>query len=1091
MAQVISCTKEEKEVALLMRRDVEIRNRQQLRVVCENALQGSAMVSWLVSSGRCSNRAKAVQVCQRLLATKLVVAVGALGGETSFRDADAALYRFWCDEPSQGGLLQTVGLPQRRFKLEDLELSVVNEEEEDEEEEALAWSRPSSLDDSDGIDEDDRWEFAAHTSHNSLALDVGLAEDIAACSLAIKRLKRFAGSRLPSRSLELRAAERLRTLRRNVRRVLSRESLGWTRVRMLANGAVVSRRSREPRGHYYTVRTDGIVAGATPADFASDFLNFNNRARWEPSFADGLVVEDGILESEAKVPSTMRGSKQLGLAASIDLDKLDLSGCPEGMSIAYGVTEDPELKRALRNVDPNSATECGRCGSKLTLGSGPAACPTCAVIVCRACRGRLVWDVHRKVELRICRHCYVKNTKVFHPAMREPTTAKLATWWNMADVAGDLRKDSDIRIAALFDSSDCSSSKNTANTQEAKGPLPEVSQPVREASLKWSKCMRCGERVARTVEAIDAHTEACVMGATGDAAVPAIKPATLGGVWRTYSSSGRYPRIIYRTVKLPKSSLFRPRQVCAFQDSFCEEDVVPADDGKTVEADGTVVHPALGTRYVYEISVRHGRVVGERNHVTAEVLLLAHAARPVSQKETELTVVSQVDAGRNSRAPGWMVALVHGEDARFGALAAFESPAAAAAREIAAAAAAVTSRMEKSTSATAEMVGLEDFSLVAVLGRGGFGTVMQVRKKSSGRVFAMKVFKKAELRRRHQVERTRTERGIIQHADHPYIVKLRFAFQTETKLYMVMDFAQGGDFFTFLRRFRCLDEEWARFYLAELALALQHLHDMSVVYRDLKPENVLMDAQGHALLADFGLSRDFGAREPLPRDRFVLFDEKASSSTTLAASRSYCGTEQYMAPEMLLQRGHTRAIDWWGLGLFAHETMGNRHPFQGATHADTLRNMVSADPDVDAMLSPAADSLVRRLLVKRADDRLGTERGVRDLAKHAFFFEKIDWDKLAARQLPAPYVPDLRSDLDTSNFDDEFTREAPRDSELRDRKATGFKDGNSFFFDLFTLNFNKNKPAGNCSKSHASDDTSARTNDFENFSYCETALPGV
>lgn len=1087
------CTKEEKEVALLMRRDVEIRNRQQLRVVCENALQGSAMVSWLVSSGRSSNRRQAAQVCQRLLATKLVVAVGALGGETSFRDADTALYRFWCDEPSQGGLLQTVGLPQCRFKLEDLELSVVNEEEEDEEDEALASSRPSSFDDSDGIDEDDRWEFAAHTSHNSLALDIGLAEDIAACSLAIKRLKRCAGNKSASHSLEIRAAERLRTLRRNVRRVLSREALGWTRVRMLANGAVVSRRSREPRGHYYTVRTDGIVAGATPADFASDFLNFNKRARWEPSFADGLVVEDGVLESETEEPPAMTGSEQLGLAASIDLDKLDLSDCPEGMSIAYGVTEDTELKRALRNVDPNAATECGRCGSKLTLGAGPAACPTCAVIVCRACRGRLVWDVQRKIELRICRHCYVKNAKVFHPAMREPTNAKLATWWNMADVAGDLRKDGDVRIAALFDSSDCSSSKSIASNREAKGPLPEASRPVRDATLKWSKCMRCGERVARTVEAIDAHTEACVMGATGDAAVPgpATKSAKLGGVWRTYASSGHYPRIIYRTAKLPKSSLFRPRQVCAFQDSFFEEDVVQAGQDETVEADGTVVRPAFGTHYVYEISVRHGRVVGEPNHVTAEVLLLAHAARPVSQTETELTVVSQVDAGRNSRAPGWMVALVHGEDARFGALAAFESPAAAAAREIAAAAAAARSRVEQATSATTDRVGLEDFSLVAVLGRGGFGTVMQVRKKSSGRVFAMKVFKKAELRRRRQVERTRTERGIIQHADHPYIVKLRFAFQTETKLYMVMDFAQGGDFFTFLRRFRCLDEEWARFYLAELALALQHLHDMSVVYRDLKPENVLMDAQGHALLADFGLARDFAAREPLPRDRFVLFDDRASSSTTLAASRSYCGTEQYMAPEMLLQRGHTRAIDWWGLGLFAHETMGNRHPFQGATHADTLRNMVSADPDVDAMLSPAADSLVRRLLVKRADDRLGTERGVRDLAKHAFFFEKIDWDKLAARQLPAPYVPDLRSDLDTSNFDDEFTREAPRDSELRDRKPTCFKDGNSFFFDLFTLNFNKNKSAGNHVKSNAPEDFSARANDFENFSYCETTVPSV
>jgi serine/threonine protein kinase len=152
-------------------------------------------------------------------------------------------------------------------------------------------------------------------------------------------------------------------------------------------------------------------------------------------------------------------------------------------------------------------------------------------------------------------------------------------------------------------------------------------------------------------------------------------------------------------------------------------------------------------------------------------------------------------------------------------------------------------------------VSLDDFELLAVLGRGGFGKVMQVRHRPTQMVYAMKILKKSELVRRRQVERTQTERTILAAVKHPFIVCLHYAFQNRQKLYMVMDFVQGGDFFTLMRKFKRLPEAWVKIYIGEIALALQHLHDMDVVYRDLKPENILLCGDGHLKLTDFGLSR--------------------------------------------------------------------------------------------------------------------------------------------------------------------------------------------------------------------------------------------
>ena len=287
----------------------------------------------------------------------------------------------------------------------------------------------------------------------------------------------------------------------------------------------------------------------------------------------------------------------------------------------------------------------------------------------------------------------------------------------------------------------------------------------------------------------------------------------------------------------------KTRQVCALQDSFTDEET--------------------GLCCVYEISVRHRRVSSESDgHVTAEVLFMAHAARPVKEPAMEkkgaggggsggggasesaaiLTVVSQVDARSRSR---WLTKAFSAEDCQLGgldvlkelmtgeAVETFEIRQEEATGKLAAAnraaskssSAAAASASAAAARSAARSVSLADFELLAVLGRGGFGKVMQVRHKATGGVYAMKIFKKTELRKRRQVERTKTEREILSAVNHPFIVRLSFAFQTAAKLYMVMDFVQGGDFFTFMRKFGKLKEHWVRLYISEIAMALQHLHE--------------------------------------------------------------------------------------------------------------------------------------------------------------------------------------------------------------------------------------------------------------------------
>jgi len=326
-------------------------------------------------------------------------------------------------------------------------------------------------------------------------------------------------------------------------------------------------------------------------------------------------------------------------------------------------------------------------------------------------------------------------------------------------------------------------------------------------------------------------------------------------------------------------------------------------------------------------------------------------------------------------------------------------------------------------------MGLRDFVVLAVLGRGGYGKVLLVRHLASGQLYAMKTLHKKAVIARKQVLRTMTEKEILTRVKHPFIVNLTFAFQSRAKLYMVMEYVEGGDLFTLLSTRGLASPQRAQLYAAELVLALGHLHSLGIVYRDLKPENILLDAQGHIKLTDFGLSRlsDSAAGEVADEVAAAVAAADAAEENTF----SFCGTEQYMAPEMLLQKGAGAAADWFSLGIVLSEMMTGQHPFRGGTHLDTLRNIVNprVQPGTISMLPSSAGALLKELCDVSPVTRLGSSAGggVESVKAHPFF-RGLDWGAVAARSIQPQYVPSLRSAADTSHFDRLFTREAPVDS---------------------------------------------------------------
>ncbi|XP_047197700.1 ribosomal protein S6 kinase alpha-1 isoform X1 [Hippoglossus stenolepis] len=309
-----------------------------------------------------------------------------------------------------------------------------------------------------------------------------------------------------------------------------------------------------------------------------------------------------------------------------------------------------------------------------------------------------------------------------------------------------------------------------------------------------------------------------------------------------------------------------------------------------------------------------------------------------------------------------------------------------------------------------EKADASQFELLKVLGQGSFGKVFLVRKVTppdDNQLYAMKVLKKATLKVRDRV-RTKMERDILADVNHPFVVKLHYAFQTEGKLYLILDFLRGGDLFTRLSKEVMFTEEDVKFYLAELALGLDHLHSLGIIYRDLKPENILLDEEGHIKLTDFGLCKE------------AIDHEKKAYS--------FCGTVEYMAPEVVNRQGHTHSADWWSYGVLMFEMLTGALPFQGKDRKETMSLILKARLGMPQFLSSEAQSLLRSLFKRNPCNRLGSGAdGAEEIKRHGFY-STIDWNKLFRREAKPPFRPAVARPDDTFYFDSEFTSRTPKDS---------------------------------------------------------------
>lgn len=279
------------------------------------------------------------------------------------------------------------------------------------------------------------------------------------------------------------------------------------------------------------------------------------------------------------------------------------------------------------------------------------------------------------------------------------------------------------------------------------------------------------------------------------------------------------------------------------------------------------------------------------------------------------------------------------------------------------------------------------FPLLRVLGKGSFGKVVLVQKQNgseSGGLFAMKILRKTHLLKRGQIERTKTERKVLSVIHHPFIMKLHFAFETDDKLFLVLDYCAGGELFFHLSRARRFSEKWARFYAGELLLAIGHCHENRIIYRDLKPENVLLDSQGHVKLGDFGLAKD-------------------NITHAYRGANSMCGTPEYMAPEILQQLGHGWCVDYWGLGMLVYEMMTGLPPWYTKDRATLYRRLKSAPLDIPPFFSSKASSFVYCLLQRDPRRRLGVG-GKGQVMAHNFFLE-LDFEHLINRRIDPPIPP--------------------------------------------------------------------------------------
>jgi ribosomal protein S6 kinase beta len=356
----------------------------------------------------------------------------------------------------------------------------------------------------------------------------------------------------------------------------------------------------------------------------------------------------------------------------------------------------------------------------------------------------------------------------------------------------------------------------------------------------------------------------------------------------------------------------------------------------------------------------------------------------------------------------------------------------------------------------------DDFTLLKVIGRGAYGKVLLVRHNLSTKVYAMKVLSKNTLVKHNQVNYTKMERNVMIKLRHPYIVSLHYAFQTSDKAFLVSDYCSGGELFTQLQKLGgMVSEAIARVCLAQVVLALEYLHSQNIIHRDIKPENILLDSKGFIKVTDYGLAMDFMYQESSTKSRRRETEENESSAQeeeqesketadeakkdtdnhSSFRTRSIVGTDEYLAPEMLLcssaysnavtsnSDGYSKSVDWWALGCLAFEMLTGDAPFRDKNRKDLYKKILQEKVTFPSYLSPNSVSFIKGLLERNVEKRLGCGkstmfevRGVSQVKSHPFFKE-INWASLQQRNFVSPLQVHVENELDTSNFDEYFTNQ--------------------------------------------------------------------
>ncbi|KAI7904067.1 kinase-like domain-containing protein [Cokeromyces recurvatus] len=288
---------------------------------------------------------------------------------------------------------------------------------------------------------------------------------------------------------------------------------------------------------------------------------------------------------------------------------------------------------------------------------------------------------------------------------------------------------------------------------------------------------------------------------------------------------------------------------------------------------------------------------------------------------------------------------------------------------------------------------LHDFEIKQTVGTGSSARVHLAKSRNNNKYYAIKAINKKDLITKRQLEHANNERTILEKVSHPFLVKLWGSFQTESHVFLVMDYIPGGELFRLIRKKKRLTEDEAKFYAAEVTLALEYLHNRNTVYRDLKPENILIDHRGHIKLTDFGFAKEI-------------------SDVTWTV----CGTPDYIAPEIIRSKGSTKAVDWWSLGILIYEMISGYPPFTAENPVDQYQKILEGNITWPNHMSPEAKDLIQNLLKTKPSERYGNLKDGSDDIKNHSWFKDINFENLVTRNVTAPFIPELNHDGDTRCF---------------------------------------------------------------------------